>query len=206
MPSRRQVPAAKRRVARQQRATETVAAILEAATQVLEAGGLAAFNTNAVAERAGVSVGTLYQYFANKNAILVALAEQEMKNGLARIARSLQGDPELGTSIEGRTRAIVRTMTSAFHGRLKARKAVTQAILASNVGNELMSQVAAFINLQSGALAGDALTPEQVFVMSRGLIGAVRAAVMEEQPFLRSRTFEDEVVRLVVSYLQAVPR
>src|SRR5262245_6181185 len=100
MARRRQVPAIRRRVARQRRATDTVAAILEAATQVLDAGGLAAFTTNAVAERAGVSIGTLYQYFANKDAVLVALARQEMQSGLARIARALQGDPELGASIE----------------------------------------------------------------------------------------------------------
>jgi len=51
--------------------------ILEAAAQVLEAGGLAGFTTNAVAERAGVSIGTLYQYFSDKGAVLRALAERE---------------------------------------------------------------------------------------------------------------------------------
>ena len=48
----------KRRIPRQARAGETVALILEATAQILEAGGLAAFTTNAVAERAGVSIGT----------------------------------------------------------------------------------------------------------------------------------------------------
>ena len=37
-------------------------------------------------------------------------------------------------------------------------------------------------------------------------MGAIRAAVIEEQPFFKSRAFEDELVRLVVSYLDAVPR
>ena len=58
---------------RQARAAETVAAILEATAQILEAGGLPALTTNAVAARAGVSIGTLYQYFDDKNAILLAL-------------------------------------------------------------------------------------------------------------------------------------
>ncbi|MEA2849580.1 MAG: hypothetical protein QOG78_4861, partial [Rhodospirillaceae bacterium] len=49
-----------------------------------------------------------------------------------------------------------------------------------------------------------ALSPEQVFVLSRALMGTIRMAVMEEQPFLRSRAFEDEVVRLVVAYLAAI--
>jgi len=43
-----------------------MAAILEGAAQILEAGGLAAFTTNAVAERAGVSIGTLYQYLPTR--------------------------------------------------------------------------------------------------------------------------------------------
>lgn len=61
----------------QPRSTETVAAILEAAAQVLEAGGPKAFNTNAVAERAGVSIGSFYQYFPNKAALTLALIRRE---------------------------------------------------------------------------------------------------------------------------------
>lgn len=61
----------------QARARETVAVMLEAAAQVLEAEGRAAFNTNAVAERAGVSIGSLYQYFPGKDALLIALMKRE---------------------------------------------------------------------------------------------------------------------------------
>jgi len=66
-----------RRRPRQARAQATVDSILEAAAQVLQRG-VDDFNTNAVAERAGVSIGTLYQYFPNKDAILVAVARREM--------------------------------------------------------------------------------------------------------------------------------
>jgi len=61
----------------QPRAVETVACILEAAAQILEAQGIDAFNTNAVAERAGVSIGSLYQYFPGKDALLIALMQRE---------------------------------------------------------------------------------------------------------------------------------
>jgi hypothetical protein len=43
-----------------------------------------------------------------------------------------------------------------------------------------------------------------MFVLSRAVIGVIRAAVVEEQPFFKSRSFEDEVVRLVVTYVTAV--
>jgi AcrR family transcriptional regulator len=55
----------------------TVSYLLEAAAQVLEADGLEGFNTNVVAERAGVSVGSLYQYFPGKDALTLALMQRE---------------------------------------------------------------------------------------------------------------------------------
>src|SRR5215467_1140795 len=98
----------KRRIPRQVRAEETVATILEGAAQILEAGGLAAFTTNAVAARAGVSIGTLYQYFADKQAILRAIAERELKATLATVAVAMRR--EGAVTPEERVRAIVRAM------------------------------------------------------------------------------------------------
>lgn len=54
-----------------------VETILEAAARVLETGGQTGFNTNLVAEAAGVSVGSLYQYFPNKAALLAALVRKD---------------------------------------------------------------------------------------------------------------------------------
>jgi len=56
-----------------------VASIIEAAAQVLETEGFEGFNTNAVARRAGVSIGSLYQYFPGKDALTVALINRETK-------------------------------------------------------------------------------------------------------------------------------
>lgn len=61
----------------QPRSAQTVEAILEGAAQVLEERGLEAYTTNAVAARAGVSIGSLYQYFPTKDAVTVALIERE---------------------------------------------------------------------------------------------------------------------------------
>ena len=210
MPTRRQAPDIKRRIPRQARAAETAATILEGAAQILEAGGLAAFTTNAVAERAGVSIGTLYQYFDDKNAILLALARQQVGLGLAEIARALSG--EIDPTPEGRVRAMVRAAIHAFRGRQRARKAVMEAVLSQGHHAELMLPVVAFI-AEQGARVGmipqpvfARLTPLQMFVMSRGMIGVLRAAVLEEQPFFKSRPFEDELVRLVLAYLGSITK
>jgi AcrR family transcriptional regulator len=208
MAKRRQAPDPKRRTPQQARANQTAAAILEGAAQILEAGGLAAFTTNAVAERAGVSIGTLYQYFADKDAVLLALAKQEMAAALAEIGRTLQAEAHREPG--SRLHAMVRVMVNAFRGRVRARKAVMEAILAQGAASELMGPVMAFI-ASEGARVGHApqpifatLSAEQLFVLSRGMMGVIRAAVMEEQPFFTSKLFEDEVVRLVMAYLAAV--
>jgi AcrR family transcriptional regulator len=62
---------------RQKRSADTVAVIVEAAARVLEGNGFDGFNTNAIAEKAGVSIGSVYQYFPSKNALLRAIIERE---------------------------------------------------------------------------------------------------------------------------------
>lgn len=62
---------------RQARSVATFEAILEAAARILESLGFAGFNTNAVAELAGVSIGSLYQYFPSKDALIVELIRRE---------------------------------------------------------------------------------------------------------------------------------
>ncbi|NPT38251.1 TetR/AcrR family transcriptional regulator [Paraburkholderia xenovorans] len=68
-----------RKAPSQARAEETVESIIEAAAQVPEAEGLEGFNTNAIARRAGVSIGSLYQYFPGKESLTVALIQRETR-------------------------------------------------------------------------------------------------------------------------------
>ncbi|ARM12878.1 MULTISPECIES: TetR family transcriptional regulator [Rhizobium] len=68
-----------RKQPKQARSTELVAAILDAAAQVLAREGAHRFTTARVAERAGVSIGSLYQYFPNKAAILFRLQSDEWR-------------------------------------------------------------------------------------------------------------------------------
>ena len=68
-----------RKQPKQTRATELVAAILQAAAQVLASEGAQRFTTTRVAEKAGVSVGSLYQYFPNKAALLFRLQSDEWR-------------------------------------------------------------------------------------------------------------------------------
>lgn len=78
--SERQKPRiSSRKQPQQARSTELVAAILQAAAQVLAKEGAHRFTTARVAEKAGVSIGSLYQYFPNKAAILFRLQSDEWR-------------------------------------------------------------------------------------------------------------------------------
>jgi AcrR family transcriptional regulator len=74
-----------RKLPKQGRSEATVEAVLEAAAQVFERHGYAAGTTNRIAERAGVSIGSVYQYFPNKDAILVALVHRHIAEGTAAL-------------------------------------------------------------------------------------------------------------------------
>lgn len=74
-----------RRKAKQERSRATVDALLEAAARVLARHGYAGANTNRIAEAAGASVGTLYEYFANKEAIYDALIQREIQALVAAV-------------------------------------------------------------------------------------------------------------------------
>lgn len=74
----------------QERSRATVAAIYEAAEQVFTRNGYYATTTDMIAERAGVSIGTLYQYFPSKDAILVGLWENHFLQGKAIIQDAIR--------------------------------------------------------------------------------------------------------------------
>lgn len=93
MPRAFETPPEPRKTPRQSRAIATCDAIVEATARILEELPTTALNTNRIAERAGVSVGTLYQYFPDKETILVALIRRERKVLLDRLRAIPEGSP-----------------------------------------------------------------------------------------------------------------
>ena len=90
MPTRRSAPVTSRKQPKQARSNDLVAAILDAAVQVLTTEGAQRFTTARVAERAGVSVGSLYQYFPNKAAILFRLQSDEWRTTRDQLRQILE--------------------------------------------------------------------------------------------------------------------
>lgn len=86
-----------RKEAKQRRAKETVRAIVEAATHILNTQGASGFTTNHIAKKAGVSIGSLYQYFPNKDSISSQIFETYVEEqGKRVIGIILQAESERG--------------------------------------------------------------------------------------------------------------
>ncbi|MFN3512859.1 MAG: TetR/AcrR family transcriptional regulator [Phenylobacterium sp.] len=178
-----------RRRPKQARAQATIAAIFEATAQILETEGEARFTTNRIAERAGVSIGSLYQYFADKQAILVGLAEAENEKVRAQVKAGLAA---------GRispTRLMIRLQIAILRDRPNTRRAALKAILAARTPAELAAEGRA----TTGLLPKSGPRGIEAFVLSRAILGAIRAAVLEDAPFLHEQAFEDALVRLAES-------
>ncbi|MPV58876.1 TetR family transcriptional regulator [Burkholderia sp. HI2761] len=90
MTDRRNTPIATRKQPRQARSTRLVEDVLQAAIQVLASEGAQRFTMARVAERAGVSVGSLYQYFPNKASVLFRLQHDEWQQTHAMLCGMLQ--------------------------------------------------------------------------------------------------------------------
>jgi AcrR family transcriptional regulator len=186
----------------QARAEHTVDAILEAAAQILQSDGEEKLNTNRIAERAGFSIGTLYQYFADKEAIIAALAERERDKVLATVVKALNS-VESGDS-QGVIREIVRTMIGSLSKRKRARRIIMMTMLKrwqfapdKHEGTGVIERMI----VESGDRGhGRAMSPAAAFVLTRAFMGAIRAAVLENSPYLETPEFEDEMVHLVLQF------
>jgi AcrR family transcriptional regulator len=195
-----------RKIPSQRRAEETIETLFEAAAQLLQSEQESKISTNKIAARAGFSIGTLYQYFPNKESLLVHLARYERDQITRKIKIAIDGADNI--PLEDIIRRIVKILLQAFSGRQKMRKRLIIGLLKlENITpfvtaqNELID----FIVSEIGRVSRADIRPlddVSIFVMSRSLIGTIRSAVMEESDVLLLPTFEDELVRLVQGYLQ----
>ncbi|HEV2987875.1 MAG TPA: TetR/AcrR family transcriptional regulator [Candidatus Angelobacter sp.] len=193
-----------RRKPRQVRALDTVEVILEATARILQQEGPAALNTNYIADRAGISVGTLYQYFSNKEAILVAMARREVATDEAAVIKAIS-EAAHGSDIDP-VRLALRALINAFAKRRVARRVAFEALFGQGLGNELASsvrKVAQLVGERSDRLLPARtrpVTPTNLFIITRAISGIMRAASQEESPLLGTSEFEDELVHLVQAY------
>ncbi|WP_068086530.1 TetR family transcriptional regulator [Novosphingobium rosa] len=113
-----------RKSPRQARSTDLVSAVLDAAVQVLRKEGAQRFTTARVAERAGVSVGSIYQYFPNKAAILFRVQAEEWRRNTAMLSGILN---DRSKPLEARLRAMVHAFIQSECDEAEVRLALADA-------------------------------------------------------------------------------
>jgi AcrR family transcriptional regulator len=196
-----------RRRPRQQRSVQAVEAIFEATARLLESQGLAALTTARIAEVAGYGVGTVYDYFPNKNAILVAMARQELDRVVRSIQKALkQADTgDTATATQRAMRALIR----GFGGRQRLRGALLTSMIAQGHSSELATPIEViieFLREQERTLDTDdwtRLRPERLYVLTRAVVGVIRAWAMEGTTRVSAQALEIELTELVRSYAGA---
>ena len=196
-----------RRIPSQRRSRQAVETIFEATAKLIESQGLESLTTARIAELAGYGVGTIYEYFSNKNAILITMARQELDKVVRSIQKMLtQGDTGDTITIAQRT---IRAVIRGFGGRQRLRGALLAEMIAHGHLPELtapIEMVIEFLRRQNRRPDEDDLTklpPEQLYVLTRAVIGAIRAWSMEGGASISPQALEIELTRLVQSYVES---
>ena len=194
-----------RKSPRQARSADTVETILAAATRVLERESLAGFNTNRVAEVAGVSVGSLYQYFPNKSALIAALIDRQ-QSALAQSIEACVAAYE-GRSLREALFALAdlgveqqyqRPLLSAALDQEETRLPLDKRLRESEqrIGAAVMSLLCR--HEKELAISPKPSDVQDIFVIAKALIEADAMAGRPPPPDLR-----DRVVRALWGYLTA---
>jgi AcrR family transcriptional regulator len=203
MPAKRKSP---RKTPTQARAQSTVNAILEATIQVLEREGPAGATTTRIAEVAGVSVGTLYQYFSHRDAILDALQEREFDRALALLQDVL--------SVGNLAKSPRETVEAAVHGMEKlyvaypgVHRVLAMEGLRTNKADRLQTFDLRVISLIRHFISatGTPIRRKNVdaaaFVAFQCVRATMLASLLENPAGLDDKALVDELVDLVLRYL-----
>lgn len=197
-----------RKAPRQKRAQATVRAILEATAQLLVEHGYRKTSTNRIAKRAGVSVGSLYQYFPNRESIVIALFEDLAAKQMEVFEAGITGlleDKDDDIGLEGAVRALIHAIFAT-----RTVEPELSRILLEEVGwTEHVDLVGEWTERATVLVAGALRHPDAeiravdpdlaayiVVQATFGVLYGPRAAEMMRDP-----RFEDELVHLITNYL-----
>jgi AcrR family transcriptional regulator len=156
-----------RRSPRQERGRQRVAQILDAAEAVFELQGYEAATTNQIAAHAAVPIGSLYQFFPNKEALLHAVAERYRAEASAVLAAALTPD-----SAALPAAALAERLLGAMVAFGTARMGLTRIVLQAGANDRLAPAAAAIMGDASARLAGVLAARHPALAEGERLLGA----------------------------------
>lgn len=193
-----------RKEPQQERARATVEAILEAAARILDRQGWSGFTTNAVAEVAGVSIGSLYQYFPNKLALVEAILRRHFDDVLSALRA-----PDAPVSRMERIEGLVSGMITAHSNHPSLHRVLLEDVPRGKVSRSMHQNFEReYWNRYTKLVApdeGSGASPRSVVraqVLSAAISGAIHDAARKGT--LNSPVFEQELIRLIDAYLSAL--
>ncbi len=203
IPDRRLAP---RKLPKQERSEATVEAVLQAAAQVFEHHGYAAGTTNRIADRAGVSIGSLYQYFPNKDAILVALVHRHLAEGIAALQPHLER-LDCGARFDDVLPDIVYAMV-AMHALAPGlhRVLFEETRLPPTLRTEFYELEDRLVDLAASALAREPSSPPadprlSARIAISAIEGLTHALVLRPPPSVTPEAIAREITQLVRAYI-----
>jgi len=213
-PRREPIPTADhgiRKQPTQKRSVDMVQAILQAAAQVFAELGYARATTNKIAERAGVSVGSLYQYFANKDSLLASLLAKHHADVHEVVGEALRELTDLSITLEQGLRRLLTDLVALHESDSALTKALSAAVLLeSPVADEqhklhdrddeaqaLIALLASRPDVRRGDHAAMAA------VLAQNTAQLTRWLVHDAPPSLDRAALLDEVVRMLVGFLRS---
>ncbi|HXY52806.1 MAG TPA: TetR/AcrR family transcriptional regulator [Terriglobales bacterium] len=195
-----------RRRPKQRRAHQTVAAVLDAVVRVLKREGLGAVTTNRIAEVAGVSIGSVYQYFPNKQAIFVALHQRHMDQ-IDRMIETKLID-HAASPLDDLIRAMIEGMIDA-HGtdpelyELLATEVPHRANGTRDFALRLHGAFRLALSSRTHQLQKGHDLDNLVFVVTNMVESLSHATLFRRPPHLSLAAAKAEAVRAVLAYLHS---
>lgn len=188
---------------KQERSQATVEAILTATTRILTEQGYAQFTTNRVAELAGVSVGSLYQYFPNKEALIVALMEHHT-TAMAQLAQQhLEGLEDL--SVMGVLQQLIKAALAAHAVNPRLHHVLNEQIPRSEAMRQADDAKMEMMLRSFLAPRRDQLQPQNldltVFMLARTIKTLIHGALLDRPELLQNGELEQEIMTMLSAYL-----
>lgn len=204
MVQRRKAPPSPRKQPEQDRSRATVDTLVDAAARVLVKHGYDAFTTNRVAEKAGVSIGSLYQYFPNKDALLGELMRRHtlaIENGIEAMIERAKSAPlaeVVRFAIEHNVRA--HLVDPELHQVLSEVPPLGKLDWEAEFNERMVGRVKAAFEARRAEIAVADLDLA-VYVVTHAVEAIVHNAATERLADLKSGALADEVTRMLVGYL-----
>ena len=196
-----------RKIAVQERSQTTVEAILDSTAHILSDGGGDALSTNRIAERAGVSIGSLYQYFPSKESIVSALTQRLIARKLAGIEERLAKIVTVDADPERAIEVFVEFLVDLKIKNLKFERALMAYLigngdfaLSTQLDEKVIQRIATVLEPLRARAPG--FDPDwSVFLLFHGLRGIIVSTSLQRADRLRDSSLKREIAKLVKGYL-----